>query len=394
MAVGGAGNEAYDAVIVGAGPAGCATAVALCKAWGETNAVSAPKLLLVDGPVRAQRPAIGETIPPAAAPVLRSLGLLQLIDGGNHLECPGSLSVWGSEQPGYNDFSLTPIGKGYHLNRAKFDADLVRAARDAGVTVKTGWHLRGVEALASGYRLGFDDGGQGGSAPDRSYLNWLEAGFAVDAAGVAGSLSRRLGIARNVFDQVLCLCALYPIEHDTEVPAHTLVQASREGWWYAARLPQGRAIVSLCTDLETLAESALADPAVWYRAFRATDWLAEQCRRQFGPFPAAPGIIHQRPTPSAILSAVIGDYWLAVGDAASSYDSMSSAGIAKALIHGEIAGKALARWLRSRDTDALAHYQERVFEDFNQYMRLHQQLYRSESRFPDSGFWQRRRLLL
>lgn len=76
-------------------------------------------------------------------------------------------------------------------------------------------------------------------------------------------------------------------------------------------------------------------------------------------------MIHPKPMPSAILSAVVGEDWLAVGDAASSYDAMSSAGITKALMHGQIAGRVLATYLRDADTSALAAYQDRVFQDFN-----------------------------
>ena len=175
-------------------------------------------------------------------------------------------------------------------------------------------------------------------------------------------------------------------------PAHTLIQAVEKGWWYAGRLPGDRAIVSLTTDTETSKASALSTPKAWHRALQETRWFSRQCRHHFGTDIPRPAAIHPKPMPSAILSAVVGEDWLAVGDAASSYDAMSSAGITKALMHGQIAGRALATYLRDADTSALAAYQDRVFQDFNTYLGLHQQHYRAERRFPHSRFWQRRRL--
>jgi flavin-dependent dehydrogenase len=87
---------------------------------------------------------------------------------------------------------------------------------------------------------------------------------------------------------------------------------------------------------------------------------------------------------------VVGSNWLAVGDAASSYDSMTSAGITKALLHAHQAGQAAAAWSTESNETGLRDYQDQVFADFNHYMRLHQRHYRNETRFPGSRFWRNR----
>jgi flavin-dependent dehydrogenase len=285
---------------------------------------------------------------------------------------------------------MQPVGRGYHLDRAGFDADLLERAGSLGCRLEPGWHLRSVKVHGQGYRLGFSPS----SGPAAGQITrWAEADFVVDASGIGAAFARRLGVARNRFDEVISLCALYRLPEDGDgAPAYTLVQTGELGWWYAARLPHRKAIVSLCTDAETLKQDGLAEPAAWHRAFSASGWLARECRRQFGACLGVPGRLQPKAAPSAILSAVVGERWLAVGDAASSYDSMSSAGITKALIHAGMAGKALADWLRDGSRSLLDAYQTRVFDDFNTYLSLHQAHYRSETGYPRSGFWRRRRM--
>ncbi|MEA3277439.1 MAG: tryptophan 7-halogenase [Pseudomonadota bacterium] len=371
-------NDRKRVLIIGGGPAACASALALLQSGPD------PELdvnMVFSGP-RAGQPDVGETIPPAATPVLRELGLNGLLQQDPHLICPGSLSVWGDDKPGHNDFLLRPVGCGFHLDRSAFDARLRHHAAGLGCRLESGWRLRKVESRSRGHRLAFHDG---------QNLQWEQADFVIDASGIGAAFARRIGIARNLVDEVIALCALLPAKAQTR-PAHTLIQAVEKGWWYAGRLPGDRAIVSLTTDTETSKASALSTPKAWHRALQETRWFSRQCRHHFGTDTPRPAAIHPKPMPSAILSAVVGEDWLAVGDAASSYDAMSSAGITKALMHGQIAGRALATYLRDADTSALAAYQDRVFQDFNTYLGLHQQHYRAERRFPHSRFWQRRRL--
>ncbi|MGD8588764.1 MAG: tryptophan 7-halogenase [Chromatiales bacterium] len=370
-------------IIIGAGPAACATALSLLHASSEPLTI---KLFM---PAKAtDKPAIGETIPPAASPALRDLGLNNILEQDTHIVCPGSVSIWGDPQPGNNDFLLQPVGRGYHLDRTHFDAQLREQVITRGGEIHIGWKLRHVRADQQGYKLGFNTID---AVNNDARLHWEYADHVIDASGIAAAFARRLNIARNLLDEVIALCAVVPIKPQT-LPAHTLIQTCEHGWWYAARLPSDKAIIALTTDALTLKQHALSNTQNWLKAFQESGWLAEQSLRQFGRALCSPAVIHSKSAPSAILSAVIGKRWLAVGDAASSYDSMSSAGITKALIHGKIAGHAIADYLSTGEEQQLKAYQDRVFADFNTYIGLHQQHYRSEQRFTQSGFWQRRRI--
>jgi len=97
--------------------------------------------------------------------------------------------------------------------------------------------------------------------------------------------------------------------------------------------------------------------------------------------------------PSAILSRVVGERWLAVGDAACAYDPLSAQGIVKALCDGEAAADAIAGVLAGAGEAPLLAYQDGVFARFRDYLRLRRQLYRIERRWLQAPFWQNRRLL-
>lgn len=361
-------------LILGGGPAGSATAVALSR-----HGIDAELILAFQD--KARDP-IGETIPPAATPAMRELGLESLLDEKIHLPCPGSVSIWGSDKPGHNDFYIDPTGKGFHLDRARFDADLRRAAGQSGVRLESGWRLQKVEALSKKYRLWF-------STPGKTMAS-VDADLVIDASGQAAAFARRLGVARNLFDEVISICAFIDEESGPPESAHTFIQTRDIGWWYGARLPGMRGIVALCTDRETLRAQSLADPKHWRSALSRTEWFNEQMQRQLGVVIPEPARLFLKPAPSAILSNVIGQNWLAVGDAASSYDSMTSAGITKALLQAHQAGEAVAEWCKDGSGHALHDFQKQVFDDFNQYMRLHQQHYRRETRFAHSPFWRNR----
>lgn len=88
--------------------------------------------------------------------------------------------------------------------------------------------------------------------------------------------------------------------------------------------------------------------------------------------------------------AAAGDTWLAVGDAASTFDPLSSQGLVKALRTGVFASFAIADLL-TRDTDAgLARYRRYVPEEYASYSRARAKYYNEEHRWPHREFWRRR----
>ncbi|KLN63992.1 NAD(P)/FAD-dependent oxidoreductase [Vibrio sp. VPAP30] len=363
--------------IVGGGPAGCATALALkkqltsCSQKVEISIISAPNSVKLK---------IGETVPPAASAYLRELGVEALLSDKYHLPCPGSLSKWGDESVGYNDFFATPIGQGFHLDRQHFDRALLKACLDKGLNVIENTKVMAVKPNDQRFHL---------QCEPISVSNVFD--FIVDATGQHRTVTRSQSVSNNLFDSLISICAFFDLKTASSTPAHTIVSSDDHGWWYGAKLPNNRALVSFNTDAFEFKNRSLNSHVQWFQALRKNNWFYTQCCEQFEERIESPSELHVRVAPSSIRSNVIGHNWLAVGDAASSYDSISSAGITKSLKQAIYAAKAISNWIENPNVASLNDYQALVFHDFNEFISLHQFHYEAGSqRFPRSSFWQRR----
>jgi 2-polyprenyl-6-methoxyphenol hydroxylase-like FAD-dependent oxidoreductase len=359
----------HAVVIVGGGTAGCATAIALAARGVEDVVVIEMQ--------RAPGARIGEAVPPACRAVLSRLGIWDAFLAQGHLPSAGSCASWGKDALGYNDFILAGQGKGFHLDRAAFDALLFSAAARGGTCVRD-QRLRVAERHDDGHDLTFE-------AKDGARTR-ITAGFLVDASGIAASAVRRLGVARNQVDCLAVLAVTFDLGEPDAIPSQALLEACRYGWWYAAKLPRDRLIVALA--VEPARQRDFGETEVFMTALRRTRHAAGWLKR--GGAARAEGAPVSALAPSAILSRVVGARWLAVGDAASAYDPVTAQGIVKALCDGEAAADAIAQFLAGAGETPLLRYQDGVFARFTDYLRLRQHLYAIEQRWPQAPFWRNR----
>lgn len=362
-----------DVVVVGGGPAGGATSIAL-------RLRGVPRVTLID----ASSPdavRIGESIPPDTRLLLSELGLWESFEAEGHDPCHGSCSSWGSDELGYNDFLFNPYGSGFHLDRRRFDEWLVRAAERMGVEVRRSTLVETIERQKEGgFRLKIaqvDDGGGGG---------FVNARFVVDATGRPARVARQLGASRLLHDLLTFVYGFFPPGSGGEAPSLTMLEAVPYGYWYAARLPEARLVIAVASDPEQLRDDALHRPGVWMERLLATKHIAKLL---------VPGAALEEPltvsnAPSARLDCPAGPGWLAVGDAASSFDPLSSQGIHKALQDGLSAARAITAYFNG-DGGALDEYVASVGERFDDYVRNRAHFYSTEGRFYEAPFWARRR---
>ena len=86
------------------------------------------------------------------------------------------------------------------------------------------------------------------------------------------------------------------------------------------------------------------------------------------------------------------DGWLAVGDAALSFDPLSSQGLFNALFTGLAAAEAADSFL-SGNSDSFAQYHQTTQAIFHAYRTKLAATYNAEKRWPAAPFWRRRHAL-
>jgi 2-polyprenyl-6-methoxyphenol hydroxylase-like FAD-dependent oxidoreductase len=354
----------FDVSIVGAGPAGCATAISIADFAPELS------VCLIDG-TTADSIAIGETVPPPIEPMLRHLGLFEQFAADGHCATYRTLSAWGSARLASNEFLFQTQQRGWRLDRARFDAMLVRAAR-ARVAQHVAGKLVRIVAARGGWRLFLDTGA---SHTTR---------FAVDATGAALVVARMLGRRPIVTDRLVgCSVALEGARDDDP---ELLVETFPDGWWYTAGLPHAQRIVVCMTDADEVRRLGVRRTSVFEQLLAQTRHV--RAAAGGGRILATPRLW---PASSRCLKEDPAVPLIAVGDAAARFDPVSGQGIVKALRSGIFASYGLADWLRQKDDRGLRRYWALVEREFDTYRATLRDYYMLERRWADRPFWRRRR---
>ena len=357
-----------DVVVVGAGPAGAATAIALRR-----HGLSVTMLARS----RRARFRIGETVPADIRAPLERLGAWAGFCEQGHLPSTGTASAWGTAELASSDAMTHALGGGWHLDRARFDALLCREAEWRGAELRAGTRL---VSLGGG-----EDEWSVRAVAEREEQVEIRTRFLVDATGRAASVARRLGARRLCHDRLVCAYAVLDAERPAE-DGRSLVESCEDGWWYATPLPEGRALAGFFTEPETCRRRGYASPAPWHTALEATRHVFDH----LGGPPRRSRISLAASTPHC-LDRPAGVDWLAVGDAAASYDPLASSGLTFALRSGEEAASAIVQ-RGAGERGAPARFARTVQERFTVYLLQRRDYYALETRWPDAPFWARRSL--
>jgi len=319
--------------VIGGGPAGSAAAATLA---GDGRSV----LLLVE-PRPARTRGVGEGAPPGLDRAVDDVFGPATFVPTDHLRSLGNRAAWGSDELLATDFMFNPFGCGWHLDRVAFDDRLLAAAMSTGATV----------------------------APAAEVS--MDTAIVIDATGRRAEHARRHGARRVARDRLTAVVAVY---RDAGGDATTTVEAAVDGWWYTCPVPGGRRVVAFLTDGDLLEPALRSTPGFDARA-RATAHVGPllAAGHRAAPVVVAAG--------TARLDPPVGPGWSAAGDAAASFDPLSSQGLLTAVLMGREA---------ARHTEDRHAYADRYHEIVATYERERRAMYRREERWPTAPFWLRR----
>lgn len=363
-----------DVAIVGAGPSGAALAAALSPLW---------RVALVDRD-RVPSRRIGESLIPAAERVLRTIGLSSGIDELNFPPYLGNRAWWNGRCE-TTDFLADPLGPGRHLDRRLFDAYLRERAEERGALCLFGvdWHLdpHGGPDL---HRLTV--------APRNDPPRVILTRFVVDATGRRAGIARSLGARRTSIDRQVARWTTWttPADVHGEGPVSigfSHVESEPDGWWYHAQIPDHSGVVTtvLAFHHDRGAQSRHSADEVRVAASQLPG---------LGAFVPVVRPADQRKAVtvaanSSRLDRCAGSNWIAVGDAALSFDPLASRGLFNALSTALTAAAVLDATLQSGKS-CLDEYEGELESVWQTYLAHRSWIYRSEQRWPNRPYWRDR----
>ncbi|MFM7150563.1 MAG: NAD(P)/FAD-dependent oxidoreductase, partial [Gemmataceae bacterium] len=334
-------SNSPQAIVIGAGPAGCTAATLLAQQGVSTMLLEREK-----GP----RFHIGESLMPDTYWTFRRLGILDQMKAG---PCVKKYSVQfvnesGKESHPFYFFENNPHESSHtwQVVRSEFDQMMLQNAARHGVHVREG--ARVLDVLfegdrATGVRVQFQDGG----------TETIRCQVVVDATGQSSLIASRLKLREP--DPLLRKASVWTYYQGAHREAGldegaTLVLATqgKRGWfWY---IPQHNDIVSVgvVSDLDYLLAKDRGDAeAIFHQEVErcpAVKKRIEVGKRVTGFYTTKDFSYRSR--------QLAGPGWVLVGDAFGFLDPIYSSGVFLALKSGEMAADAIAEGFRSGDLSA------------------------------------------
>jgi flavin-dependent dehydrogenase len=341
---------AYDAIVVGGGPAGSTVATVLGRGGSS---------VLVLERDRFPRFHVGESLLPFSLPIFDRLGVHEKIRAAGFQQKFGAFfwnEATGTTRPVVFAEARDPgHPMAYQVKRAEFDEILLRHAASSGAEVREGVAVESV--LFEGDRaVGVRSRSPGGATAEHF------ARVVVDASGQEALLPRQLGTRR--FDSRLKRAALFAHYRgvrwpDENRPGDILLPIDRGVWYWIIPFSDGTCSVGAVFDPaavrfpDSASVEARFDELI-ARSERMPRLLEGACRGSR---------VHGLSDYSAASKRLAGDGWVLVGDAAVFLDPVFSTGVFLAMTTGERAAEAIQRALARRgrvDRRDLASYERRA----------------------------------
>ncbi len=314
-------RESAQAIVVGGGPAGAATAWALASQGLD--------VIVVDKARFPRDKACAEYLSPQASRILDAMGVLSAVEdsgaaqlSGMRVRSPDGGVIHGEfvAQHGFRGFR----DSGLALRRRHLDPILQRAAKDAGASFREG---NAVDSLimvgetVCGVRVRIG-----------TTIRELRAPLVIGADGLRSGVARRLGLAAHLpWPRRVAFVAHYTGVRD--MGAHGEMHVERDGYVGLADVGHGETNVAIVVP-RPLAKDAAGDSAGFM-----TRWLARhpQLAPRFVDAVRTGPVLTTGPFASHARRGFAAGAAL-VGDAADFFDPFTGEGIYAALRGGEMLG--------------------------------------------------------
>jgi flavin-dependent dehydrogenase len=351
--------QSVDIAVLGGGPAGAAVAI--------RSAQLGHSVCVIERGCGHRHSQFSQSLAPSILPLLDLLEVREPVEAAGFGRAAGVLALWAEVSPRYRDFEK---GNGMHIERSTFDEILRAAATRSGAVVLSPASVIAVERrpASSDWSVRVARG------PEREDIH---ARILVDATGRRPAVP----IARTRCSQPLI--AILGNWRARDTVEHSIIEAGEDRWYWAGPTRDGTITAAVFLDPRSRLIGKGATLIATYRSLIAQSELLRDVTSVL-----LPAVMACDSTSRFIGDPLESDV-IRVGEAAATFDPLSSQGIQTALTAGLQATVVANTRLRrpNRAMAAEAFYKERHAEIIAASKKNREEIYGRVATRMKNSFW-------
>ena len=365
----------YDIIIIGGGIAGCISAMYLHHFY---------KILVIEK-IEDTKTLHGETLVASSRRIFNELDInLDSIMQDEKIgkDAIGMQSYWGTDLPMFQDSIRNPEGNGWSIEKNKFVNALQSIVKEKNITfIREEIHQ--IEEINNQWVINTKNC----DGIDKSFCS----NFIIDTSGRRSLMAKKLNLKRKNKDQLIGIHASIKIPTSLEL---STIYPCKNGWWYVAKLPNKKHLISFFTDSD-LCDKKLTNDADHFKSYFLSHTELNQIlaldKNDFDY-----NFLGTKASYSSIIEPSTYSNWIAIGDSCITFDPLSSQGMYNALaMAGQISKLIIkSNVIHTLSDDVKKSFQveyQRMIKDIWSHYEYHYYIYYSmEKRWANEKFWSRR----
>jgi flavin-dependent dehydrogenase len=359
-----------DVLIIGGGPAGTSAALGLLT---YTNY----RVSIIEGSAY-EKERVGEHVDGSLLELLAYLNIdAKKFKSKTFMKAYSNTAAWGSELV-ISRVSMYNTGtESYQLDREDFETVLTsEVAKREGKIFPQSKCLQFFQEESGTWKVVCQHKTRGRFC--------VKSRFLIDAAGRLSTVCRKLRLQTQKHDSLVGIGAYLQFQDQQTYRQELFLESTEFGWWYTATLPGNKMVATFFTDSDIVTKHGLRNPKRWNELLSQTRYSKYKLLNSFG---------YHSPWVRNAFSQITDFYeaknFLAVGDAAASFDPLSSMGIGFAMNSGCNAARAITSQLQG-DSSLISSYCAYIKDVYQTYLERLLRYYAKERRWEQSLFWKRR----